>query len=419
MTKFLRIIPLLLLALAPLNPCLANGDFLVNDPEGNEISVRTAPAPGETLVIWFLDHVEERPQFEGMLKAVQESGMEVWRVDLLADYFLPRSNENIRTLPGDGIAAVIHAAHQRSEKRILLATYDRMPVPLLRGIRRWQELHPDDSRLLGAALYYPNLFGPAPLAGEDPVVDPIVGATNMPVVIYQPEEGSHRLRINEVMEKFWANEAPAYLHLVPDVRDWFFMHPPGENPNEKLATGKVPGQLHQVARLLGRHQKPASPLPLPGQSGGSAAITGLIPFRRPTATPAFELGGLDGSSFGSSALAGKVTLINFWATWCPPCVEEIPSLNQLAGRYRDKAFEIVSIDYRETVPSVLEFSKKIPVEFPVLMDLDGQVSYAWKVFSFPSSFLLDRKGNIRYSVNRAIDWNTPEVWKTIDTLLTE
>ncbi len=112
MTKFLRIIPLLLLALAPLNPCLANGDFLVNDPEGNEISVRTAPAPGETLVIWFLDHVEERPQFEGMLKAVQESGMEVWRVDLLADYFLTRSNENIRTLPGDGIAAVIHAAHQ-------------------------------------------------------------------------------------------------------------------------------------------------------------------------------------------------------------------------------------------------------------------------------------------------------------------
>ncbi len=126
-----------------------------------------------------------------------------------------------------------------------------------------------------------------------------------------------------------------------------------------------------------------------------------------------------GRQFESGDYRGRVTLVNFWATWCPPCVEEIPSLNQLARRYVGEPFEVVSVDFRESEQAIREFATRVSIEFPVLLDPDGRTSLAWKVFSFPSSFIIDRNGRIRYSVNRAIDWNTPEVWTLIDGLLGE
>ncbi|MCB1851319.1 MAG: TlpA family protein disulfide reductase, partial [Gammaproteobacteria bacterium] len=108
-----------------------------------------------------------------------------------------------------------------------------------------------------------------------------------------------------------------------------------------------------------------------------------------------------------------------WATWCPPCVEELPSLNRLQQRYSGQPFNLISVDFRESREELERFTGKIPVDFPILLDQDGKSSLAWQVFSFPSSFLVDRQGRIRYSINRAIDWETPEVYALIDSLLAE
>lgn len=74
---------------------------------------------------------------------------------------------------------------------------------------------------------------------------------------------------------------------------------------------------------------------------------------------------------------GRVTLVNFWATWCPPCVHEIPSMNRLAARYDVDVFAIVSINFREAPEHILQFMSKVDVDFPVLMDEDGAVSRDW------------------------------------------
>ncbi|MEJ2466274.1 MAG: hypothetical protein P8045_11310 [Candidatus Thiodiazotropha sp.] len=222
----------LLLFFAILFSTAADADELwADDGKGNEITIHTLPAEGDLLMIWFQDHAEERESFDNMLASINQLGIEVWRVDLLASYFLPRSRETVRTLPGDGIAAVIRSALQQRDKRILLAAYDRMPLPLLRGVRQWQ-LTATDPRLLGAVLFYPNLFGAPPPAGEEPQIDPILNATNIPLVIYQPALGSLRLRLRQFIEPLWQAGAPVYVYLVPEVRDWFFMgegkHGPGE-----------------------------------------------------------------------------------------------------------------------------------------------------------------------------------------------
>lgn len=369
-------------------------------------------------MIWFQDHAEARESFDNMLASINQLGIEVWRVDLLASYFLPRSRETLRTLPGDGVAAVIRSALQQRDKRILLAAYDRMPLPLLRGVRQWQ-LTATDPRLLGAVLFYPNLFGAPPPAGEAPQIDPILNATNIPLVIYQPALGSLRWRLRQVIEPLWQAGAPVYVYLVPEVRDWFFMGEGKHGPGEQAATKALAKQMLGVAAMLEHHPQPTAVKSPAENAMPRGEIQTLVELAEPLQLTPFNLAEIDGRRYDSERFQDKVVLLNFWATWCPPCVEELPSLNRLQRRYADRELRIVSIDFRETPEQMASFLQRTPVEFPVLMDGDGQVALNWQVFSFPSSFIIDRQGRIRYSANRAIDWDSPEVWQVIEKLLEE
>jgi thiol-disulfide isomerase/thioredoxin len=409
---------LLFLLLLPLCGLLQAEEYYVTDREGNEITLQVMPSEGDLLVIWLVDHDDPREPFDNMLRELNRLGVEVWRVDLLADLFLNRSSETVRTLPGEGVADLIQAAHRRSDKRILLASYDRMSLPLLRGIRLWQEPGPD-SRLLGAMLFYPNLFGPTPMAGEAPQLDPILRATNVPLAIFQPALGSQRLRLQQMIRPLWRGGSPTYLYLVPKVRDWFFMGEGVHGPNEQAATAAVPRQMLKLARLLQHHPQPTQASVLPKRSLGKGEIKTLVKLTRPKPLKPFSLTSIDGREFTSAAFDGQVVLLNFWATWCPPCVEELPSLNRVQQRYKGQDLRVISIDFRETPQEMADFLAGTPVDFPVLMDLEGQVSLAWGVFSFPSSFIIDRTGHIRYAANRAIDWDSPEVWQAVERLLDE
>lgn len=110
---------------------------------------------------------------------------------------------------------------------------------------------------------------------------------------------------------------------------------------------------------------------------------------------------------------GKALLINFWATWCPHCVEEIPSMNNALKQLDQNKFAMVSVSYRDSQKTLDEFVKcllkEVQVDFPILMDIDGEVSAQWKVFAFPSSFIVDKDGWIHYSINAGSIWDTPEM----------
>lgn len=387
----------------------------LTDAQGNDIQVEISPAEGDLLVIWLLDHAEERPQFETMLRSVNAAGIEIWRVDLLRDYFLPRSSENIRTLSGDGVSALLQAAHRLSRKRILLAAYDRMPLPLLRGVKQWQATQPN-SRLAGAVLFYPNLFGPAPLAGDPPMPDPILKATSIPLVIYQPELGSHRWRLRQVISTLWQHGSPSFVYLVPQARDWFFMGETDHGPGAENATRAIPKQLLNFARLLDTYPKPAQTASFKQEKSEIKEAQDLVKFEQSRQAPSLILQDMQGQQHQLDAYLGQVVLISFWATWCPPCVEEIPSLNRLAGHFANRPFKIISVDFRENRETLRQFVREIPVDFPILLDADGLASLEWNVFSFPSSFLIDPQGMINYSANRALDWNTPQVRQAVDSL---
>jgi thiol-disulfide isomerase/thioredoxin len=114
---------------------------------------------------------------------------------------------------------------------------------------------------------------------------------------------------------------------------------------------------------------------------------------------------------------GKVVLVNFWATWCDPCREEMPSMQRLKERLSDRRLAILAVNYGESQERVAEFQQRVPLDLQMLLDPGQETARAWKVRILPMSFLLDAEGRVRYSVIGEIDWESPEAVNTVRRLL--
>ncbi len=112
--------------------------------------------------------------------------------------------------------------------------------------------------------------------------------------------------------------------------------------------------------------------------------------------PDFTLKSQSGDNLKLSELRGKVVLINFWASWCGPCRQEMPALDQLYQRYRSLDFTVLGVNVEENADAAKALLKDIPVTFPILFDSANNVSKLYKVSGMPSTILVDRDGNMRY-----------------------
>src|SRR5260370_2086446 len=111
--------------------------------------------------------------------------------------------------------------------------------------------------------------------------------------------------------------------------------------------------------------------------------------------PAFTLSTLAGQASGLSAYKGQVVMVNFWATWCGPCQQEMPLLDQMYKKYKPAGFTLIGVNVDREAPAVKELMARKPVSFPVLLDPANQVSKAYHVREMPTSVFIDRNGDIR------------------------
>jgi thiol-disulfide isomerase/thioredoxin len=144
----------------------------------------------------------------------------------------------------------------------------------------------------------------------------------------------------------------------------------------------------------------------------------LKPYAGDPTPPPLQLSDLEGKTHALEDYRGRVILINFWATWCPPCVHELPSMQRLKYKLEGKAFEILAVDMAESEEDVKKFlAEKVKVDFTILMDRDGEALQTWKVFAYPTSFLIGPDGKIRYALFGALEWDSPETIDKISSLL--
>jgi thiol-disulfide isomerase/thioredoxin len=135
--------------------------------------------------------------------------------------------------------------------------------------------------------------------------------------------------------------------------------------------------------------------------------------------PALKLPGLDGVSMDLKQLRGKVVLVNFWAVWCPPCRKEMPSMARLATKLTGKPFTILGVNEGESPEEIRAFLKQVPVNFPILLDAEGEHLKPWQVFAFPTSYVVDKQGRLRLGLFGSIEWDSPEALVQLEKLLAE
>ena len=135
------------------------------------------------------------------------------------------------------------------------------------------------------------------------------------------------------------------------------------------------------------------------------------------ATPALELVDLQGKKHSRAEYRGKVVLVNFWATWCEPCREEMPSIERLRASLEGRPFAVLAVNLAEPESRIQKFLDSVPLGFPILLDRDTKTTRAWQAKVLPATYIVGRDGVIRYRQVGELDWSKPQVRDSILALM--
>ena len=116
------------------------------------------------------------------------------------------------------------------------------------------------------------------------------------------------------------------------------------------------------------------------------------------------------------AYRGRTVVVNFWATWCAPCVAEMPSLQRMRDKLAPKGIEVIAVNLQENAARIGPFVERLGITFPVVRDHDGAVRTAWQVTVFPTSFVVGPDQRIVWVARGEIDWDDAHVQSQLRTL---
>ncbi len=398
--------------------CATTGlaDELVVEVSDETITVERFQADGDHLILWTAAEGGIKKNHRNFAKMLSKAGIEVWKADIITSLFILPSPMALKELDGKYLADLIEYAHKKTGKKIILMGHSYSAVAVLHGAHTWQSRQHQDAYLLGAVLFSPYTYAAIPTLGSKPQYMPVVSATSIPVMIYQAANSSTMGQLDDFMELLQQHDNPVYVRYLPGIVSLFYQHPPSKQMQK--ITKSLPSDIQAMIAILSRYKTPLVAAPLPGKVKLKSGVdVELKNYTGKTQPKPIELRDISGKKVVINNYQGKVRLINFWASWCPPCVEEIPSMNRLKEKMAGKNFEMISINFAEDEETIRKFLQEVDVDFPVLLDLKGNISTQWNVISFPSTFVIDKHGQIIYGVNAAIEWDDPSYVEKLEALL--
>jgi len=395
---------------------------LLELPSGQELEIQRFSGSGKPLLLWLPSERGFGKAHEQHARTLAQMGYEVWLADLHDAYFVERNRRSIGKFPLDDIVAIIDAATANSDAGVFLLSSSRGAQLSLIAAREWQLQNPGKLRLKGAFLAHAHLYQARPGVGEVASYLPIVSATNLPVYLLDAQYSTRSSRIGELATALGAGGSQVFTQVIPAVQGGFFARDYSElSARDQSAKQAYANTIDRGLKLMAQVAMPSTAVAtgidtrwLSRTSRRELALTSL---ENPLAAPALSLQEYHGTGYTLDQQGGQVVLINFWASWCKPCVEEIPSLHRLRDRIEDPAFEIVTVNVGEERDRIAQFLERVPVKLPLLLDLDSKVAKDWQIYVYPSSYLVDHDGQIRYAYLGALEWDSPEIISIIQSLL--
>lgn len=383
-----------------------------------EISIEHFPGQGDYAVLWLGPEYGIRSGHKEFASLLHQQQFDVWQVDLLNELFHPLGSASMRKLNPAYVADIINYVIQTSAKPVLVVSDSYGATAALRGIYYWQQHYFTAGKLLGALLFTPSAYVAVPPLGAPPEYLPIVSVSNIPVMIVQAGNNSNRWQLDKLMEKL-AQHGTVYSEILPGIVGLFYDE--ARTANRQEIYQRIVKKFPRYIALLKRHPISINASVLaPVKNAERKGIDIYLKTYQGNIAPlAIKLHDANGQLTQRNDYRNKVTVVNFWATWCPPCIEEIPSLNRLRKLMQGKPFELISINYAEDKSTIKGFLAKVNVDYPVLLDQDGSFAAQWNVVAYPSTFVIGKDGKIKYGVNAAIEWDNPQLVTKINQLLAE
>ncbi len=144
----------------------------------------------------------------------------------------------------------------------------------------------------------------------------------------------------------------------------------------------------------------------------------FLPLAGRTEAANFFLKTLDGQNRSLSQDRGKVVLMNFWATWCPPCIREMPAMQRAYDKFKERGFQIIAISVDQgNSDAVRKFTESLKLNFQILLDPENKVKQVYRVRALPTTYLIDRSGHVVAYGMGAREWDSEEAFDLIDYLL--
>ncbi len=398
----------------------ASERFDIGLTSGELISVDAYQAEGDTLYLYL---PSERGLGKGYVSTAQRIAFEdqsLWALDLHTSYMVaPRRSSISKFNVEDLLELVDYSKNQGFEKLFFIAS-GRGAQLALNVANQWQLKNPDSNYLKGHILHSPHLIHGKPKLGEKAQYVDIAKASNLPVYLILPQYGTKYFRAQEMASVLKIGGSSVFTHRLKGVNGGFHMRNEKDLSKPSLLAKDTLDDTYRLASSLLLTVNPPDVFKPKKTQVKSASVSfsepELKPYTQKQVTP-LVLKNLSAETIDLNQYKGKVVLINFWASWCKPCVKEIPSLVRLDQKLAQQDFEIITINVGESKQQINEFMKKVTFDLPVLLDDAGVAVTDWGVYAYPSNFLLDKDGVIRYGYRGALEWDSPSIVKTIKSLL--
>ena len=392
------------------------------------IEFSVAKAKGDNLLLILpSEHGIQSAETE-LLKTLPLRGVEVWLSHLLESYFMENSASNLERIPVKDIQVLIQKLHRITNKNIVILSAGRGVVPILRALSSWPE-KTLPSYVTGLILMHPKLFIKTPDPGLTATLLPSVNKTNQLIYLIQPKLSPFWWNRELVVDGLQQSGSDVFVRPLSGIRNRFYFRHDATNKEQQV------GRHYKALIYNALKQLIAFPKKLRTSTNFSLSKTSvtsvkternLKTYKGNPIPPALKLPSLQNKMHDLKQYKGQVVLINFWASWCPPCVHEMPSMQQLEDHFITKtkssktSFKILAVNMAEDAKTIQTFLKtKIAVDFDILLDSDGAALKSWKVFAFPTSFIVGKKGQIRYAIYGSLDWMNPDVVQKIQYLINE
>lgn len=368
-------------------------------------------------LLWLPSEYGVLPQEQQIAKQLALHGMESWFVDIYEAMFLSPTPSAVDEIPSDLIAKLVAFA-KLDGKPLWVVAPNKAAQLAVRGLVDDQ---PTAQNYTGLILINPNLYLNTPKPGEEAQYWSQVSAVNLPISILQAEQSPWRWRVTQLADELQIGGSDVFVQIQPQARDRFYFRPDAlevERDITRHLADKIRQMMYQQLYYMDEKRQAGVLGSKVKNQIESTRSTELQVFNGEQ-NRALHLENIKGGKVSLSDYQGKVVLLNFWASWCPPCVHEMPSMARLKDQLAGQPFEILAVNLAESKQAIQAFTKAHPVNFPILLDQTGSAVQSWQVFAYPSTYLIDKTGQIRYALFGGTEWDQASHIEKVKALLSE